>query len=109
MRRESRFYSAKRNKEGLFVFRTLLSDSTQQLKALSKKLGSCIEKARPYYEALEVAQKAQKECQGGNFLLDLNDGLRYCSFLMLRYVFRVWGRTIRGYCLNIVKPGRGNA
>ena len=43
--------------------RTLLSDSTQQLKALSKKLGSCIEKARPFYEALEVAQKAQKECQ----------------------------------------------
>lgn len=45
------------------LFRTLLSDSTQQLKALSKKLGSCIEKARPYYEALEIAQKAQKECQ----------------------------------------------
>ena len=43
--------------------RTLLSDSTQQLKALSKKLGSCIEKARPYYEALEVSQRAQKECQ----------------------------------------------
>ncbi len=45
------------------LFRTLLTDSTHQLKALSKKLGSCIEKARPYYEAQEVAQKAQKECQ----------------------------------------------
>ena len=45
------------------VFRTLLSDSTQQLKATSAKIGNCIEKARPYYEALEVSQKAQKECQ----------------------------------------------
>ena len=30
---------------------------------MAKKLGSCIEKARPYYEALENYQKAQKECQ----------------------------------------------
>ena len=28
------------------VFRSLLSDSTHHLKSLSKKLGSCIEKAR---------------------------------------------------------------
>jgi hypothetical protein len=30
---------------------------------MSKRLGSCIEKARPYYEALDSYQKAQKECQ----------------------------------------------
>ncbi|TRY73030.1 hypothetical protein TCAL_01890 [Tigriopus californicus] len=45
------------------LFRTLLSDSTHMLKAMAKKVGGCIEKARPYYEALEVYQKAQKECQ----------------------------------------------
>jgi hypothetical protein len=41
----------------------LLSESTRRLKVLSKKLGSCIERARPYYEALEIAKKAQQECQ----------------------------------------------
>lgn len=30
---------------------------------MSKKLGSCIERARPYYEALEIAKSAQQECQ----------------------------------------------
>eukprot|EP00095_Tigriopus_kingsejongensis_P007357 maker-scaffold706_size108852-snap-gene-0.14 protein:Tk07357 transcript:maker-scaffold706_size108852-snap-gene-0.14-mRNA-1 annotation:"hypothetical protein DAPPUDRAFT_48825" len=45
------------------MFRTFLSDSTHMLKAMAKKLGSCIEKARPYFEALEIYQKAQKECQ----------------------------------------------
>lgn len=34
-------------------FRMLLSRSTQQLKTLAKKLGSCIDKSRPYYDALE--------------------------------------------------------
>eukprot|EP00088_Acartia_fossae_P070688 TRINITY_DN9539_c0_g1_i5.p1 TRINITY_DN9539_c0_g1~~TRINITY_DN9539_c0_g1_i5.p1 ORF type:complete len:474 (-),score=112.98 TRINITY_DN9539_c0_g1_i5:526-1947(-) len=45
------------------VFRSLLSDSTHHLKSLSKKIGSCIEKARPYYEAMEVMMEAQTECQ----------------------------------------------
>ena len=49
--------------EAQSVFRTLLTDSTQQLKATAARVGNCIEKARPYYEALEVSQKAQKECQ----------------------------------------------
>ena len=49
--------------EAQSVFRTLLTDSTQQLKATAAKIGSAIDKARPYYEALEIAQKAQKECQ----------------------------------------------
>ena len=41
-----------------------MTDSTQQLKAVSKRIGSSvIEKARPYFEALEAAKKAQKECQ----------------------------------------------
>ncbi|KZS14508.1 SH3 domain-binding protein 5 homolog isoform X1 [Daphnia magna] len=44
-------------------FRTLLSRSTQQLKALAKKLGSCIEKSRPYYDAFEEYKTAQERCQ----------------------------------------------
>ena len=41
-----------------------VSDSTHQLKSSALKVGaSNIEKARPYYEALEVSNKAQKECQ----------------------------------------------
>ncbi|KAK3912104.1 SH3 domain-binding protein 5-like protein [Frankliniella fusca] len=45
------------------TFRILLSDCTRRLKNKSKSLGSCVEKARPYYEALEVARQAQLECQ----------------------------------------------
>lgn len=45
------------------TFRILLNESTRRLKILSKKLGGCIERARPYYEALELAKQAQMECQ----------------------------------------------
>ncbi len=46
------------------VFRTLLSDSTQQLRALSKKVGGCnIDRARPYFEALETYRGAQRDCR----------------------------------------------
>lgn len=40
-----------------------MNESTRRLKLLTKKLGSCIEKSRPYYEALEKARLAQIECQ----------------------------------------------
>lgn len=45
------------------TFRILLNESTRRLKLLSKKLGSCIEKARPYYEAQDKARLAQIDCQ----------------------------------------------
>lgn len=45
------------------TFRMLLNESTRRLKLLTKKLGSCIEKARPYYDLLDIAKKQQKECQ----------------------------------------------
>lgn len=41
----------------------LLNESTRRLKVLSDKLGSSIEKSRAYYELLEEAKKAQKNCQ----------------------------------------------
>jgi hypothetical protein len=44
-------------------FRRILTESSHQLKTLSKKLGQCVEKARPYFEAKEVAKKAQLDCQ----------------------------------------------
>jgi len=45
------------------TFRSLLSNSTQHLKSLSKKLGSSIEKARPYFEGADQMTRAQAECQ----------------------------------------------
>ncbi|KAK7078984.1 SH3 domain-binding protein 5 [Halocaridina rubra] len=49
--------------EANYVFRTTLTESTARLKALAKKLGNCIEKARPFYEAQELARSSQLECQ----------------------------------------------
>lgn len=44
-------------------FRSLLSKSTQQLKALAKKLGNSIEKSRPYHDAYDEYKTAQEKCQ----------------------------------------------
>ncbi|XP_055620911.1 SH3 domain-binding protein 5 homolog [Toxorhynchites rutilus septentrionalis] len=49
--------------EAKSTFRILMNESTRRLKLSSKKLGSCIDKARPYYEALDKARAAQLECQ----------------------------------------------
>lgn len=51
------------DQEANATFRTLLSKSTQQLKALAKKLRSSIDKSRPYYEAAEEYKNAQENCQ----------------------------------------------
>ena len=45
--------------EARAAFRASLTESTQGLNAISKKLGSTIEKARPYYDA---RQKAKEVC-----------------------------------------------
>lgn len=45
------------------TFMILSNESTRRLKLLIKKLGSCIEKSRPYYEAHEKARICQIECQ----------------------------------------------
>lgn len=39
------------DQEARSTFRQVLTESTHQLNALAKKLGSCIDKARPYYDA----------------------------------------------------------
>ena len=45
------------------LYRVALSDSTQKLNALSNKLGVCINKARPYYDAKEKAKVSQRKTQ----------------------------------------------
>lgn len=40
-----------------------MNESTRRLKLLTKKLGSCIEKARPFYDSQEKARIAQIDCQ----------------------------------------------
>ncbi|XP_035220157.1 SH3 domain-binding protein 5-like isoform X5 [Stegodyphus dumicola] len=44
-------------------FRLLLSESSLRVNQLAKKLGSCVEKARPYYEARMHAKQLQTQTQ----------------------------------------------
>ena len=46
--------------EARLLFRQLLSDSTQKIDALSKKLGKCVQQARPYYEARIKAKQVSR-------------------------------------------------
>ncbi|XP_060527761.1 SH3 domain-binding protein 5 homolog [Cylas formicarius] len=57
------------------TFRMLLNESTRRLKLLTKKFGSCIEKARPYYDLLEVAKRQQKQCQEAAALYQKANGI----------------------------------
>ncbi|XP_035209341.1 SH3 domain-binding protein 5 homolog isoform X2 [Stegodyphus dumicola] len=45
------------------TFRNTLSEYSQRLKLIAKKLGKCVQVARPYYEAEEAAQAAKLECE----------------------------------------------
>uniref|UniRef100_A0A915J312 SH3 domain-binding protein 5-like protein n=1 Tax=Romanomermis culicivorax TaxID=13658 RepID=A0A915J312_ROMCU len=49
--------------EARAAFREIQSSWSQRLEQLGKKLGSCIEKSRPYYEARLKVQYAQQEAQ----------------------------------------------
>ncbi|XP_072249627.1 SH3-binding domain protein 5-like, a [Leuresthes tenuis] len=44
-------------------YRKILTESARKLNAHSSQLGSCIDKARPYYEARRLAKEAQQETQ----------------------------------------------
>ncbi|GFR72304.1 SH3 domain-binding protein 5-like protein [Elysia marginata] len=44
-------------------FRQVLSDSTQCLNGLAKKLGNCVDKARPYYDSRMKLKEAHVESQ----------------------------------------------
>ncbi|XP_065510882.1 SH3 domain-binding protein 5-like [Caloenas nicobarica] len=45
------------------AYRRILSQSARRLNAQCSQLGSCIERARPYYEARRLAKEAQQETQ----------------------------------------------
>ncbi|XP_076182260.1 uncharacterized protein LOC143154224 isoform X2 [Ptiloglossa arizonensis] len=49
--------------EARATFRELLCESTVKIDSLAKKLGSCIEKSRPYYDARFKAKEALQETQ----------------------------------------------
>ena len=44
-------------------YKSALTSSTQNLDTLAQKLGDCVSKARPYYEAKRVAKNAHNEAQ----------------------------------------------
>ncbi|KAI1886100.1 hypothetical protein AGOR_G00210540 [Albula goreensis] len=44
-------------------YRKILTESARKLNAQGSQLGTCIEKARPYYEARRLAKEAQQETQ----------------------------------------------
>ncbi|XP_044007592.1 SH3 domain-binding protein 5-like isoform X1 [Aphidius gifuensis] len=49
--------------EARLTFRQMLCESTITMENLSKKLGACIEKSKPYYDARFKAKEALKEAQ----------------------------------------------
>jgi len=49
--------------EAKSLFITTIKRQTQRLEYLQKKFGSCIHKAKPYYESLELTEKLQIETQ----------------------------------------------
>ncbi|XP_023711952.1 uncharacterized protein LOC111866854 isoform X3 [Cryptotermes secundus] len=49
--------------EARATFRQLLCESTVRIDSLAKKLGACVDRARPYYEARMKAKEALQETQ----------------------------------------------
>lgn len=64
------------------MFSSTFAESTIRLKTMGKKLGSCIEKARPYYEALELARTSQQECQRAAVQYQRANGTVFSYFCM---------------------------
>ncbi|KAI4541327.1 hypothetical protein MG293_008469 [Ovis ammon polii] len=52
-----------RIQEARTTYRRILQESARKLNTQGSHLGSCIEKARPYYEARRLAKEAQQETQ----------------------------------------------
>lgn len=82
------------SQEANSTFRILLNESTRRLKLLSKKLGSCIEKARPYHEAQEKARLAQIECQAAAVKFQRANGKYYCfvccCLVFMNFFFKIF-------------------
>lgn len=63
----------------------------RKLKLLARKLGGCIERARPYYETLELAKQAQQECQRAAVKFQRANGIYlYCikrTLILVQFVY----------------------
>lgn len=68
------------------VFRSLLCDSAARLDALSRKLSSCIEKARPYYEARIRASEAAREAQDAAVQYERANSAHSAAREMVKYI-----------------------
>lgn len=40
-----------------------MAEASRRLKVRARKLGSCIDKARPFYEAFNMSKQSQQQCQ----------------------------------------------
>ncbi|XP_068629404.1 SH3 domain-binding protein 5 homolog isoform X2 [Battus philenor] len=49
--------------ESMKTFHLLLNETSRRLQALTKRLGTCVDKSRPYHEAVSAASVARAECQ----------------------------------------------
>ncbi|XP_052757476.1 SH3 domain-binding protein 5 homolog isoform X1 [Galleria mellonella] len=49
--------------ESMKTFHLLLNETSRRLQALTKRMGTCVDKSRPYYDAVGVAATARSECQ----------------------------------------------
>ncbi|XP_050678654.1 SH3 domain-binding protein 5 homolog isoform X1 [Leptidea sinapis] len=49
--------------ESMKTFSLLLSETSRRLQNLTKRLGPCVDKSRPYYDAVAAAAAARSECQ----------------------------------------------
>ncbi|XP_069365822.1 SH3 domain-binding protein 5 homolog isoform X1 [Maniola hyperantus] len=49
--------------ESVKTFHLLLNETSRRLQALTKRLGTCVDKSRPYHDAVSAANVARSECQ----------------------------------------------
>ncbi|CAK1545082.1 unnamed protein product [Leptosia nina] len=49
--------------ESMKTFHLLLNETSRRLQALTKRLGTCVDKSRPYYDAVAAAATARSDCQ----------------------------------------------
>ncbi|XP_032513549.1 SH3 domain-binding protein 5 homolog isoform X2 [Danaus plexippus] len=49
--------------ESMKTFHLLLNETSRRLQALTKRLGTCVDKSRPYHDAVAASATARTECQ----------------------------------------------
>lgn len=74
-----------------------MAEASRRLKVRARKLGSCIDKARPFYDALNMSKQAQQQCQIAAVKYQRANG-RFIQFL----IFTKNINQIMRYILNIL-------